>query len=61
MTRSDYSEIHGQYIVTLSFAERRYHRWLDGPKQARTVAEGVMQEYEREYPGLLPDIVTRAP
>ena len=58
VTRSDYSHIHGQFVVTLEFPEARYHRFLAGAGQARAVAEGVMQEYDRDYPGNLP---TREP
>lgn len=54
VTRSVYSHIHGLFVVTLSFPEQRYYRQLSGPRQARAVAEGVMQEYNRDYPGNLP-------
>ena len=54
VTRSDYSHIHGEFVVTIEFPETRYHRFLAEPRHARAVAEGVMREYERDYPGRLP-------
>lgn len=60
VTRSVFSDIHGQFVVTLEFPEAKYHRFLVGPGQARTVTEGVMREYNREYPDRLPATVTLA-
>jgi hypothetical protein len=54
VTRSDFSHIRGEFVVTLEFPEKKYHRFLSGSKQARAVTEGVMQDYERDYPGNLP-------
>jgi hypothetical protein len=54
VTRSVFSHIRGEFIVTFDFPEQRYHRFLHGPSKARTVAEGVMQDYNRDYPGNLP-------
>ena len=61
VTRSVFSDIHGQFVVTLEVPEAKYHRFLAGPGQARTVTEGVMREYDRDYPDRLPDIVMREP
>jgi hypothetical protein len=59
VTRSVFSDIHGQFAVTLEFPEAKYHRFLAGPGQARAVTEGVMREYDRDYPDRLPGSVMR--
>jgi hypothetical protein len=61
VTRSDFSDIHGQYVITASFGGVKYHRFLNGPKDAKAVAEGVMAEFERDYPGQLPTRPAREP
>ena len=61
VTRSVFSDIHGQYAITVTFAERKYHRLLSGPRGAKAVAEGVMREYTEDYPGQLPLEPARGP
>jgi hypothetical protein len=53
VTRSVFSELHGKYVVTVEVAGEKYHRWLMGPHEAETVAEGVMQDYGDRHPEVL--------
>ena len=50
VTRSVYSDIRGEYVVTVDAAGEKSSHWLRGPREGKAVAEGVMQAYYRRFP-----------
>lgn len=51
VTRSAFSEMHGTYFVTIQMPETRFYLELRGPGEAKAKVEGVMRDYNRDYPG----------